>query len=305
GRYGSVVNPRSCLSIQRAMFATRIATGGGSALNVTRSPPSDPDVAQPTRRRALEKRGQGIVEAVDQLGVRQVFDDVERVLANLATVRLVAELCDRFAEVREVLAYRDVVHVRLEIAAIASFEQNLCCQRPGRLDVPAAEDASADGGTVVAEEPLPDVVERRVRVLGHVRAHRVPSRIRQLEEIAARLCSELALAPVEERCPAWLVEPVSGRQGDVEPQLVRVGGDPLRQLTALAMAKSHLVLEGAIAEVDRALLGRNTGAVEVGIPAGVRDPDDDRPGQPFAIEVQRLLRRELRHEQVDAEVVAK
>jgi hypothetical protein len=49
--------PRSFASIQRAMFATRIATGGGSPRKVARSASSNDAVTQPTR---LEERSRGI-----------------------------------------------------------------------------------------------------------------------------------------------------------------------------------------------------------------------------------------------------
>src|SRR5919202_1292305 len=232
------------------MFATRIATGGGNPRKVARSASSDEAVTQPTR---LEERRKRILEAVDQARVRELPGDLERVLADPPGHRRVAELRDRLVEVREVLLDRHVVHVGLEVAAVDAAQEELHRLRPGRLDVAAAQDTTWHRRGVVAEEAHPDLLERRVRVLGAVGVHRVPTLVGELEVVAAGLGAELALAAVEELGPARLIEPVARVERDVDAQAVAVrrGGEPLRELAPLPVPERDVVLEGAVAEVDR------------------------------------------------------
>src|SRR5438876_3927239 len=285
------------------MLATRIATGGGNPRNVARSASSDDAVTQPTR---LEKRPERILETVDQARVRQILRDRERVLPNLRGDRRIAELRDRLVEVREVLLERDVVDVGLEVAAVGAAQQELHRLRPGRLDVAAAQHAPRNGLRVVAEEALPDLLERSIGVLRAVGVHRVARLVGQLEVVAARLRAELALAAVEELGPARLVEPVAGVERDVDAQAVPVcgGEEALGELAPLAVAERDVVLEGAVAEVDRPLRRSHARREELGIPARVRDADYRRPRQPLAVEPQGLLGRELRDEEIDADLLA-
>src|SRR2546423_8445159 len=110
------------------MFATRIATGGGSPRKVARSASSEDAVTQPTR---LEERRQGIVEAVDQARIGQLLRDLERVLPQSRRDFRVPELRDRLVEDPEVLLHPHVVDVRREVAAVDAAEQELHRLRPG------------------------------------------------------------------------------------------------------------------------------------------------------------------------------
>src|SRR5205085_12704629 len=110
------------------------------------------EVTQPMR---LEERPERIVEAVDQLGIRELVGQLEGTRANPGAKRLVPKLHERLVEVGEVLAQRDVVDVGLEIPAVGALEEEMDGLRPRRLDVPPGENSAGHGIAVVAEEALP------------------------------------------------------------------------------------------------------------------------------------------------------